>query len=187
MKKPVLIAVFLLSFSVMVMAQDAPAVEVFGGYSYIRSNPLPYMDADAVNLNGWDASITINGNKWAGFVADFGGNYGTMMRTSIDSWADVKAYSLMFGPKVTLSRGKIVPFVQALFGVARSTYTEAGDVTTENDFAMAFGGGVDVNINKMIAVRPVQMEYFGVKEALTGDFIKNFRYSTGIVLKLEKK
>jgi opacity protein-like surface antigen len=187
MKKLVLIAVLLLSFSVMVMAQDTPAVEVFGGYSYIHVSPLPYMNADAMNMNGWDASVTFNGNKWAGFVVDFGGDYGTLMRTNIDSWADVKVHSMMFGPKVTLLRGKVSPFVQALFGVARASYKEVGVVNSENDFAMAFGGGVDVNLNKMIAVRPVQVEYFGFKEGHTGDFIKNFRYSAGIVLKLGKK
>ena len=35
MKKLVLVAVFLLGFSVMAMAQDAPKVEVFGGYSLV--------------------------------------------------------------------------------------------------------------------------------------------------------
>ena len=35
MKKLVLVAVFLLGFSVMAMAQDVPKIEVFGGYSLI--------------------------------------------------------------------------------------------------------------------------------------------------------
>ena len=36
MKKLVLVAVLLLGFSIVAVAQDYPKVEVFGGYSYFR-------------------------------------------------------------------------------------------------------------------------------------------------------
>ena len=184
MKKLVLIAVFLLGFSVVAVAQDVPLAEVYGGYTYVRVNPLSDWNADDMNTNGWDASVTFNGNNWIGFVADFGGNYGTLMYKDINAWADVSIHSIMFGPKITIRRGKISPFVQALFGYARLKAKEAGDEYTENDFAMAFGGGVDVNLSKMISVRPVQVDYFGVKDGFSGDFINSFKYSAGIVLKL---
>lgn len=184
MKKLVLITMFLLGFSAMAVAQDVPIAEVFGGYSYVRVKALSDWNTDDMNTNGWDASITINGNNWIGFVADFSGNYGTLMYKDVNGWADVSIHSIMFGPKITIYRGKISPFVHGLFGYARLKSKEAGDEYTENDFAMALGGGVDVNLSKMISVRPVQVDYFGVKDGFSGDFIKNFRYSAGIVLKL---
>jgi opacity protein-like surface antigen len=184
MKKLFLVAVLLLGFSVMAMAEDVPAVEVFGGYSYVRINPNASWDADSVNMNGWNFSGAFNANKWAGFVVDFGGYYGTMNFPDIHGWADLSSYSIMVGPKVAIRKGKITPFVQALFGLTRIKATESGEDSIQRDFSMALGGGVDVNVSKMIAVRPVQVEYFGVRENNSGDFLNNFRYSAGFVFKL---
>lgn len=186
MKKLVLIAVFLLGLSVMAMAADTPAIEIYGGYSFVRVDTttafaIPDNTTD-LNMNGWNGSVTFNGNNWAGFVADFGGYYGTAED------ADIRAHSFMFGPKIAIRKGAITPFVQALFGYARiSADYEGENVFKENDFAMALGGGLDVNVNDMIAVRPVQVEYFGVKAGATGDFSRNLRYSAGIVLKIGKR
>ncbi len=187
MKKLVFFAVLMMGFSIMAVAQDVPAVEVFGGYSYLRVNPPSDMeDADAVSMNGWDASVAINGNRWLGFVADFGGYYDS---SSVDFGEesydqDVRIHSIMFGPRFAIRQGKVTPFAHALFGYARLTSdVEGEEVLHENDFAMAFGGGVDINVNDRIAVRPVQVDYLAVKYGLTGDFLNNFRYSAGIVFK----
>ena len=48
---------------------------------------------------------------------------------------------------------------------------------------MALGGGVDINMTETIAIRPAQVEYFGIKEGRTGDYANSFRYSAGIVFK----
>ena len=181
MKKLVLVAIFLLGFAAFATAGDAPAVEIFGGYSYVRVNPPSDAGVDSINLNGWNASLTFNGNKWLGFIADFGGYYGSPSFGGES--ADVKAYSVMFGPKVSIRKGKITPFVQGLFGF--TNLSVAG--ISENDFSMGFGGGVDINVADKVAIRPVQVEYFGIKEGTSGDFINNFRYSAGIVLKLGKR
>jgi opacity protein-like surface antigen len=175
MKKLVLVAVFLFGFAVVSVAQDVPVVEVYGGYSYFRCDTQG--DDIGCNLNGWDGSISFNANKHAGVVADFGGYYGKAGDYGVN------VHSVMFGPKVTFRSPKVTPFVQALFGLG---HIQAKDgpvvVEKENDFAIALGGGVDVNINSRIAVRPAQLEYFTVKSG--GDFLKNFRYSGGIVFKL---
>ena len=197
MKKLVLLAVILLGFSGIAVAQDPPAVEVFGGYSFVRADTTTAAGAPSgnnLNMNGWNASVAFNGNKWLGAVADFGGYYGTL-DTSYDyapgvtSWADLSIHSIMFGPKVTLHRGAVSPFLQGLFGYGRIKAKELGITHTENDFAMAFGGGVDVSINDSVAIRPVQVDYFTTKTGLTGDFADHLRYSAGIVFRLggEKK
>ena len=52
---------------------------------------------------------------------------------------------------------------------------------SESAFAMAFGGGLDYNLNKNFAVRVGQFDYLPTR---FGDATQNnFRYSTGIVLK----
>ena len=64
-------------------AQDAPRAEVFGGYSYQRVD-------GGINLNGWNASLAGNYNKWLDLVADFSGQYGTF-----------DSHSFLFGPQIS--------------------------------------------------------------------------------------
>ena len=196
MKKLVLIAVFLLGFSVIVMAEDTPKIEVFGGFSYVRvdtSTALKGTKYDWLDLNmkGFDGSLTINANKWAGVVIDVGANYGVVATNPSNprtgAWMDYRILSYMGGPKFTLSRGKVSPFAQALFGYAGLKRSESHVDTKERTFAMAFGGGVDVNLNSRFAVRAVQLDSLLVRSQLRGNFAKNLRLSTGIVLKLGKK
>jgi hypothetical protein len=73
-------------------------------------------------------------------------------------------------------------------GYAHITASVEGDnVFKENDFAMAFGGGLDVNLNKMVALRPVQLDYFTTRTGQTGNFADHFRYSAGVVIKLGQR
>jgi opacity protein-like surface antigen len=179
MKKLVLVAVLLFGFSVLAVAQDVPAAEVFGGYSYLRAD-TQLSDVN-LNMNGWNANIAVNANKYVGVVAEIGGYYGT-----IENVADVKAYTVMFGPRISVRKGRVTPFAQALFGFAHISGDVSGvNVAKENDFAMAYGGGVDISVNKLISIRPVQVEYLGVKSGQ--DLLNNFRYSAGIIFKIGKR
>jgi opacity protein-like surface antigen len=198
MKKLVLVAVFLLGFSVMAMAQDVPVAEIYGGYS------LTMVDVDTLSggeedqdlsLHGWNASVTFNMNKWAGIVGEFTGSYGTLDTSAdypdgVKAWVDVKFNSIMIGPKVTLHRGTVSPFVHALVGYAHLGYKAVEDGTemseTENDLAMAFGGGVDVRLNDNLSIRPVQLDYFTTRGRVNGEFADHFRYSAGFIVKLGK-
>ncbi len=173
MKKLVLVAVLLLGFSIVAVAQDYPKVEVFGGYSYFRMDTTtnfgaPSGEAD-LNMNGLDINVAVNGNKWLGFVADFSGAYGTLDTSydyapGVESWADISNYSIMIGPRVTLHRGKVTPFLQALIGIFTGKYSELGEDFTSNNLAMAFGGGLDINVNDRFAIRPAQVEYYTIRE-----------------------
>lgn len=189
MKKLVLIAVFLLGMSIVAVAEDAPAIEIFGGYSFVRVDTSTAFsvpdDSFDLNMNGWRAAAAFNGNKWAGFVADFGGIYGSV---DAEESADVRVHSIMFGPRIAIRKGVFTPYVQALFGYARVTADQGSEnVFKENDFAMAYGGGLDLKVTDMISVRPFQIEYFTTKTGLTGDFADHLRYSAGFVIKLGKR
>jgi opacity protein-like surface antigen len=180
MKKFLLVAVLVLGFSMFAVAQDVPKVEIYGGYSYFRCN----IENDDVEckLHGWDASVAINGNKWLGLVVDFGGNYGTVADTD-----EIKAHSLLLGPKFSIRKGRVAPFLQGMIGVAHIKSGEGSSADNTNVFAMAFGGGLDISVNDRVAIRPFQLEYYGMKEPYTGEIIDNIRVSAGVVVKLGKR
>jgi opacity protein-like surface antigen len=181
MKRVMLVAVLLLSISaIAAAADDFPKAEVFGGYSFVRCNP-GYTNDTSCNLNGWNASVAFNANKGFGFVADFGGAYG-----SVEPYAgynvDLKIHSFLFGPKVAMRTEKITPFAQALFGVSHTKYSD--DDNTYADFTMALGGGLDLNVHKNMAVRLAQAEY--ITTQVSGVRFNHFRYSAGVVFQLGK-
>ena len=151
MKRIMLVAVCLLFISAIAVAADAPKVEVFGGYSYLRCDTG---DSDiSCNLSGWNASVAFNAAKYFGFVADFGGTYGT-----VDE-ADTKDHSFLFGPKFAVRKNKITPFAQALFGVANQRASVDGaSLGITNNFAMTLGGGLDINVGERIAIRVPQAD-----------------------------
>ncbi len=165
------------------VARDTPAAEILGGYSYVRLNGVgPEQNAN-VNLNGWNASMAFNANGWIGFVADFGGAYSTVMELD----AKLKHYSYLLGPRISVRKENLTPFAQALFGAAQF---KAYDVDNNEpyvkdiDFAMALGGGLDINVSDRFAVRPAQVDYFVVQKGGSARILNNFRYSAGIVFKL---
>jgi opacity protein-like surface antigen len=195
MKKLVLIAVFLLGFSVIVMAEDTPKVEVFGGFSFVKVDTATALKGSIfnwrdLNLKGFDASIAVNANKWGAVVADFGANYGVVLTNPSNpisgAWMDYGVQHFVVGPKFTLYRGKASPFVHLLFGYAKVKGKVSGVTSTQKDFAMAMGGGLDINLNSKVAIRAVQLDSLMVRSPFRGNFSGNLRLSTGVVLKLGK-
>lgn len=192
MKKLMLFVVVLCCFSAMAIAQGVPRFELFGGYSYNRCDTEEFSQGrtdEGCSLNGWNASLSANVNKWAGVVFDFGGHYGSLEGLSgklVNSWdnsLDVQIHSFMIGPKFTLRMPKVTPFAHALVGWGKPNFKEGPmELLKEHDFAMAFGGGIDINLSDYVAVRPVQLDYFPIKSGQ--NITDNMRYSAGIVLKL---
>lgn len=196
MTKWALLCGVLLLFSVGASAQEeTPKAEVFAGYSYVRGN-VGFGIPD-FNMNGGSASIAYNPNEWLGVVADFGGYHtGDIGGVPVDA----KMFTYLFGPKISMRHGRWSPFVQTLFGGAHVSgninVVPAGIVRpqgivpgfesgSENAFAMAIGGGVDVNATRHIGIRVGQVEYlmtrFGVVNS--SDTQNNLRISAGIVFR----
>ena len=188
---------FLTSF--LAAAQDVPRFEVFGGYSY--ANASKNFGVDRPNLNGWNASLTGNVNRWLGVVGDFSGYYGSPSVSvatplfcvtnpcPVPSVSfDTKVHTFLLGPQVSFHTGRVTPFAHALFGLGHTSvridnpFSTVGTISN-NAFAMALGGGVDINMTSRLAWR-VQPDY------LQTDFLhttqKNFRISTGLVFKFGK-
>jgi opacity protein-like surface antigen len=185
MKKLGLVVILLVGFSVMAVAADVPAVEVFGGYSFYRCSTVS--TAASCNLNGWNAGATFNvSENWSG-VFDVSGHYGYIDDYSPSfTWFDLKSHTFLFGPRYTVRAGKVSPFMQALVGIKHlNPERDLRTTGVTNSFTMAFGGGVDYAINDRISLRPAQLDYVTVRQE--HDFTNNLRYSAGIVFKFGKR
>lgn len=183
MRKLLFVASLLILLPLAAQAQDKPKIEVFGGYSYLRTD-----DALDLDLHGWNASATGNLNKWFGVKADFSGHY-TNVEISPGVKADISAHLFLVGPQFAYRKNDTwQPFGHVLLGAARfheSALTATGRVrNTETDFAFVVGGGLDAHIAKNLAIRLFQADYVLVHNGDIDENFHNLRISTGVVLRL---
>jgi hypothetical protein len=182
MKKLVLIAVFVMGFSVAAIAEDLPAYELFTGYSYFRFVPT----GSSADLQGWNMAIAFNKNKNTAIVADVTGNYGRFNdRFNKHDNRAIKVHSFLFGPKVAIPKGRYSPFLQALIGVYHINRGGGVSRDTENDFGCAFSFGMDIKASDKISVRPLQAEYVLVRSKAIRQ--SDLRVSSGVIFNIGKK
>jgi len=177
-------------------AQEAvPKVEIFGGYSFLRADPgsIPGgSDVGKIDTHGFNVSMAGNFAKHVGIVSEFshftksdsaGNIFGDPRLSGFD--VNLRVFTLLFGPRLTLHRGKVEPFVHALFGAARASAEVSGfglsaEIPAASSFAYALGGGFDVKAHNNLAIRLGQVDYLGAR----GKGVNNFRYSVGVVIRL---
>ena len=207
MRKVILLASLIICSVQLARAQDDEhKVEFFGGYSYLNTDleepdaPLDRFD----NLDGFNVSVTRYFTKRLGVTGDFSAYFRS--RTEELPGGTIRFRSRSFnylgGPQVRLTNGtRVTPFLHALAGVANNRFayrataagasTPAADVSVSvTDFSLALGGGLDVRINKRVALRVFQVEYNPVflrdrPELNTdgGRRLDNVRFSIGVVFK----
>lgn len=194
------------------LAQEFPRAEVGFDYSYLRFAPN-FSGSQGHSLNGGGGSLVFNINRYLGIKADLQG-YGSTTTvltvapgpnfpTGATARAQGNVFTYLFGPQIKVHSPKIQPFVHALFGGAHSNvYANAfknvclpgslvcgfSTAPSNNAFAMAFGGGVDIPIGHVVAIRPAEIDYLYTN--FTNQFNRsnqnNFRYSGGIVFNLAR-
>lgn len=149
---------------------DAPSAEVFGGYSYTKNGDQA--------LHGGEASLAIRLTRWISAEADVSAHYGSALGTR------ESRLFFMGGPRFGYRGRGFTVFTHYLAGGARSGsgLTVLGvDITqTRTDFAMAFGGGVDVGFSDRWAVR-AQADYALIFTKGDGATEKEPRFSAGFV------
>ena len=175
-------------------AQDK--FDVFGGYSYFRASvketgvqicpfsPCPTTTVTShPDLDGWEAGVEYKAFKDVGIVGDFGGYYGSLPNSSGGGSLHTNTY--LFGPRVSLP-GRISPFVQVLAGVGHQSTSSGTNpnlfffpARSTNAFALALGGGVDVDVAQRVRLRLIQLDYIGFHSGL--GFRNQARISTGLV------
>lgn len=157
------------------LAQEAPKAEVFAGYSFLRTFvETGEVGVDGINSHGFNGSIAGNISKHFGIVGDFGFYRASILGVGINTT------TYLFGPRISGRSGKVDPFVHALFGGARASVPDAS--ISDNAFAFAIGGGLDIKASDSVAFRIAQVDYLGTRsEGVTEN---NFRYSVGIVFRI---
>jgi hypothetical protein len=196
-------------FSLPVMAQDYSKVELFGGYQYTHLDTT--VITPVATANGWDTSATFNINGTIGIAGDFTGAYqhvslsslgiANSLPSGVPSTYPGHYYTYAGGPVFNLnSQGKVKPFFHVLVGGVRvSSGVSVSGVSvgaSKSGLASIFGGGVDLQLRKHIALRLVQADWdfyhfsptsvtvpsSGTTfESLGGNSFKNFKIATGIV------
>lgn len=204
--RKLLSAVLLLFFVVLVYpfsawAQDYPNVELYGAYSYTRMN--------GANWTGWYGTVAKNINHMLGITAEVGSvaNSQSQAMAPYTATADQHIYTFLAGPQLTSrDKGKLAPYLHLLLGVGHY-YSNSGllgpfpsfqTVSSENHFAIYFGGGVEYKLKGPLALRG-QMDYGGVRcgqastacggalSEVTSSWMKGWRFSAGLALHLGSK
>ncbi len=156
-------------------APITPRVELFLGYSGVWAVPSNASGNRIVWLSGGTGSIAYNVNRYLGIVGDVAGYPDTRLRMTgaganpagtVNSSGSVFTY--LGGPRISFRKfERVTPFVQGLFGDAHASKVTLSGCTgvlctplpTEDAFAMALGGGLDVKVSRHIAIRAIQAEY----------------------------
>lgn len=130
-------------------AQETPAWEIAGGYSYLDGN----LNGTHFHLNGGGGSITENMNSWFGGRAEVNYYHGN------DNGAVVSAQTITYGPVFSYRRfSRITPFAHVQVGVQHGSTGYLGISAGAFKFAAAPGAGIDFQVNRMVSVR-VDGEY----------------------------
>ncbi|MGD0964668.1 MAG: hypothetical protein ABSA57_12300 [Candidatus Acidiferrales bacterium] len=163
-------------------------VEIFGGYSYMRSTTA--VSGAPINLNGASSAMGFYVKSWLGLVGDLGVYHqGDIAASGLS----LTVSSYQFGPRVRLrNHTHMTPFGQLLLGVGHAggtLYTRSlgpglSPLGTNNGFLFTGGGGVDWKLTPRIGIRLLQVEYLRsqfLNGSGNGNRQENLRLSTGIV------
>ena len=171
MRKLIFSLGLLLLFAAQATAQDYPKAEIFGGFSVANSG-----DGRPEQFYGLEISVTENANRGFGVTADFAVQFKSILGVN------VQLYQYLVGPRGAVRGDRVTGFVHALFGGLSLRASAGGISASETGFAMALGGGLDVNAGKRVAIRVFQLDY--LPNRLAGVWSKkDFRASTGVVFK----
>jgi opacity protein-like surface antigen len=175
-----------------------PKFEVPIDFSFINVHP-DFPKITSFNVFGGGLAGVYNFTPIVGIKADFQFyTQGSGVRNTLEhdgfpaGQLSANFVTYMFGPQFKKHSGKFQPFGEALFGAAHSNefaqiLVDEGIInksSTNNAFAMEFGGGLDIPLTPNIQFRPVEVDYlltrFGVNGTTYTGSQNNFKYSVGV-------
>jgi peptidoglycan-associated lipoprotein len=142
-------------------AQQVEKLEAGGDYIYARTNAPPG-ECGCFSMKG--------GGAWFGY--NFASNLALVAESGSERASNIEAtgygfhlVSFLAGPRYSWRvRSRLAPFAQLLFGAAHGsgalTPLTSGLPGTANAFALAAGGGIDVELARHWALRTVQVDYY---------------------------
>jgi hypothetical protein len=207
MKKLVLVSAAMM-FTSALFAQKA---EVFGDYTYMQYNPT-ITGLQSRALNGGGGGFQLNLGRYLGVKGDFQGYMSTEWTVNVASPISTNAgvipagtyksnstmFTYLFGPVIRVPAKRVTVFGELLFGGSNTNlYGQLSDAAinngatinnsgTQHPFTMAFGGGLDVNVNKNFALRLGEMDYLLTRYTNPWTNTNNqnsFRYLGGVVFR----
>jgi opacity protein-like surface antigen len=175
MRKLLILCGLILLATASTKAQENKGFDVSGTYQYVRINPGN--GATGANCQGGSGSFAAYLTSQVGLVGDFG----ACKVTGLPTGATSHEMNYLFGPRMYFpTHGRLVPYVQALFGGERLSagVTGVGSGAT-NAFAMTFGGGADITLTRHVSFRAIQVEYLYTH--FGGASQNNMRLESGLV------
>lgn len=176
---------------------DYPKVELFAGYSYANTDLPRFVNrVPRMHGHGWTLSISGNFHKYFGLSGDFAGQYG---QGNVQAFFEMPGrlesreisfsnHQFLFGPRITGRTERVNAFAHALFGafyIRRSGFFVPFfpvSSSSKTYFAMGFGGGLDINASRHLAVRVFQVDYIPMRQR-SGRWLQTVRAQAGIVVK----
>ena len=142
-------------------AQNIPAVDVFGGYSYMNfdvpASGYPTTQ-QRLTLNGWEFSASVGLLHHLSLEGDFSGHWlnncgGTTLKCDDFSWG--------LGPRFTIGdrSNKLTGFVHGLVGQDRADILAAGTTVSDTSVALAAGAGVDYWLFRHVGLQFGPIDY----------------------------
>src|SRR5262245_1948357 len=176
----ILWAAFSLLIAVAEAQEKLPAVDIFGGFSYLRAEKTLFPGGiTGTAASGWETAVGGNFNRWFGLTAGFSGHHS-------GGFPEANYNFFLFGPTFSYRRPRFTGYAHVLFGTSRLETKFAfsgGGVSSETDsgLATALGGGFDLNLGQRWAVRVVQADYLRTNFNVLSPH--NFRVSSGLVFR----
>ena len=167
---------------------EYPKFEFFAGYSALGESdsrgidlgPNAALGDNYTALAGFQTSLIGNFSKHFGIKGDFSAHFAdksgrapfnacnpTCITVTQDNHLKTRVYNFLAGPEFKARNStRFTPFAYALAGVAHTsaTFTSPGPTVnlflknSDNSFAMALGGGLDVRASKRMSLR-ASMDY----------------------------
>lgn len=167
-----------------VYAKDNPRFDISGGYQNLHANAPPAL-CQCFNANGGFVSARYWMKPRFGVTAEFARGH----QNDISSLGqNLTLTTFLAGPHVAMPIHRITLFYELLLGEAHGSdsYFPNGNgyTTSASSFALAPGGGVDLEINKRLAVRAIQARY--LRTTLpngTSNEQNHFVLSSGVVVR----
>jgi peptidoglycan-associated lipoprotein len=173
----------------LVAAQEVPLAEMGADYNYVHTNAPPG-GCGCFSMNGGDGWFAYNLTDTVAAVAQLSSQHASNVGAP---GSDLTLTSYLFGPRYSWRKaGRFVPFSQVLLGGAYASGTfapgTAGYPGSSNAFAMTVGAGLDIALNRRVAVRAFQADYYLTHFANSvNDHQNNLRISAGLVFRFGKR
>jgi hypothetical protein len=164
-------------------AQPRPgnAVEIFGGYSYLRdpgNGVLTETVSDDVYPIGWFAGVAHRIWRRVDLVGEIGGQYRS--GATLEEDAMFSLHTFLGGPRASIEWGRAALFVQILTGVTYARATAFDTTVDSTKLTFQGGGGVDYAVSVHLATR-VQVDYRMIPPRGGLELTNQFRIAAGLV------